>query len=257
MNPLTVFTDALLELLAPERCAHCSQARAELADPDQGWARGLPGPAPGLHRWHEPHLCAACLDHWRRPAVRGVVAGRPLIAALPESDGLVRVVGTWKYRGVRGLARPLAALLVPPLRELLHRWPDARLVPVPLHPRRHRERGFDQCRQLAVLAGRAVGSAVATGLLARRRGTAQQASRPVDGDERRRNVAKAFAARLPAAGEPDRLILLDDLATSGATLAAATAAAEIAGWRVEALVALGCAGRLRHGSGLTGEGMHR
>jgi len=236
----------LLEFLAPERCVVCERGRSGSAS----WVVGVAGSAPGLYSWHAPHLCGRCHERWRQPAIAGTVGEWPLWSALPETAALVLAVGAWKYRGVRGLARPFAALVAPVLADLARVEPGLRVAPVPLHRRRCRERGFDQCRQLAELAGLAAGVPVVADALVRRRGTAQQASCPAEGDARARNVDEAFVARPPRDDETRSLVLLDDLATTGATLAAASTAAATAGWRVTALAALGQAGRLsRRGRG--------
>ena len=239
MQALTRFGDGLLELLSPERCLVCHGSRAT-----RPWADGTAGAAPGLHWWHAPHLCAACHQGWGVRPVLGHVGEYRLVSALPETAELVRVVGAWKYHGLRGLARPLARLLVPVVDDLRCEQPALRLVPVPLHGRRRRERGFDQCLQLAVLVGGATGMPVVTNAVWRRRATCQQASAPTGGDQRAGNVAGAFDGRQPHPGEPNSLLLLDDLATTGATLAAAAGALTANDWNVAALVALGQAGRL-------------
>ena len=230
---------AALELLAPERCVICGARRVDVA-----WANGPEGPAPGLSPWHEPHLCRPCQDRWRNGLFHGAVGDLPLYAPLPESALLVRVVGAWKYRGLRGLARPLADLLAPTLLAAARSDGSSRLVPVPLHPRRRRTRGFDQTQQLATLAGRASRIPVALDILKRRRNTAQQASRVAEGEGRRCNVADAFVARIPRRHEPRAVAVLDDLATTGATLAAAADALDIAGWDVRWCTAIGRAVRL-------------
>ncbi|MCB1183888.1 ComF family protein, partial [bacterium] len=116
--------------------------------------------------------------------------------------------------------------------------PVAGLVPLPLHSRRRRERGFNQAE---ILARRGGGPPVASGLLRRIRSTAQQARRP-DAAARLANVAGAFrAVRGPGPGEDPRLGLLDDLVTGGATVAAGADALEAAGWRVAWIAAAGAA----------------
>jgi phosphoglycerate kinase len=238
----------LLAVATPERCLVCGDVIAS----DDATASGdviarAPSPAPGLRPWHPDHLCRACFDILAAGGpVAGRLDGRPLHAAMPESAALVRLVGQWKYHGARGLGRPLAALLTPALRDAraaadLH---AASLVPVPLHARRRRERGFDQTAQLAGLVGAASGLPCRRDVLRRARDTAQQASHGPAGSARARNVARAFTARPPEAEEPRDLVLLDDLVTSGATVRAATAALTGAGWRVAAYVAVGRAARL-------------
>ena len=207
-------------------------------------AINLPGAAPGMRWWDAVYLCRDCQNLWRGPPRLGTVDDIDLQTPTVADAELVHTVGAWKYRGLRGLGRPLAALLAPLLATALDHYPDVALVPTPLHSHRRRERGFDQCRQLAVLAAREAGLPVLVDVLVRRRATGQQASCPVDGNARRRNVATAFVARSPRSDRPGRLILLDDLVTTGATLAAAGEAVTRAGWEVVSLVALGQAARL-------------
>jgi len=239
VNLLRGLGDGALELIAPEHCLVCGARRGRTP-----WAPTLAGAAPGLRLWHAPHLCRACLDAWREPVHLGVVAGLPLRSPLREHASLVRAIGAWKYRGLCGLVHPFASLLTAALAVTWAASGPYALVPVPLHPARRRARGFDQTRQLTVLAGRAADQPVLGDVLARVRATRQQASEAPDGDDRRRNVAGAFRARPPRDGELRRLVIVDDLATTGATLAAASDAATAAGWEVVGLVALGQAARL-------------
>lgn len=231
---------ALLEVLSPERCAICGVPRARAA-----WTEGVAGPAPGLRAWDTAHCCRRCLDSWRGPARPGQWGALPLWAARLETAELVAVIGAWKYRGLRGLARPLATLLVPVVHAAVAAHGPAVLVPVPLHQRRRRQRGFDQTHQLTVLAGRAAAVPVAANILIRQRATGQQASRVAEGEARRRNVAGAFAARPPAADEWPHVALVDDLITTGATLGEAAAALTAAGWQVACGLSLGLAARLQ------------
>ncbi|MDO9170544.1 MAG: hypothetical protein Q7W29_01795, partial [bacterium] len=105
---------------------------------------------------------------------------------------------------------------------------------------RRRERGFNQAEALARAVGAEVDRPVRPELLRRRRATSQQAHFAGDDPRRRRNVADAFAARPPLDGRT-RVALVDDLVTSGATLAAAAAALRAAGWTVVWSAAAGAA----------------
>ena len=93
------------------------------------------------------------------------------------------------------------------------------LVPIPLHGKRLRERGFDQARLLARAASRQFGLPVAA-LLVRRRATGQQVGRDRAG--RMANVRGAFDARGAVKGR--RICLIDDVLTTGATAGAAAEA---------------------------------
>jgi len=105
------------------------------------------------------------------------------------------------------------------------------VVPVPLHPRRLRQRGHDQAAELARPLARALGLPCRR-LLRRRVATAPQSE--LDAAARRRNVRNAFECVVPA---PEHVVLVDDVMTTGATLRAAAAALRRAGARrVEARV---------------------
>jgi predicted amidophosphoribosyltransferase len=97
------------------------------------------------------------------------------------------------------------------------------LVPVPLHPRRLRRRGYNQAASIADALARRTGLEVAD-CLARTGSAATQVGR--GRAERRAGAAGSVELRAPA---PDRAVLVDDVATTGATLAACAAALRLAG----------------------------
>lgn len=234
---------AALDVLAPETCAFCGASRR-----GQAWFC-WPGPGPtGLRPWHAPHLCRACFESRSGDVIVGAVAERPLATPLPTSSELTRAVGLWKYHGVRGLGAPLAAWLAPVLVATMDARP-ASVVPVPLHRARRRARGFDQVVDLARLAAMLASLPLAADVLQRQRATRQQASQDTVGDGRAANVADAFACRPPRDGEPRDLLLVDDLATTGATLAAAATVLAASGWTVVGYAALGQARRLVQAEG--------
>jgi competence protein ComFC len=90
------------------------------------------------------------------------------------------------------------------------------LVPVPLHPHRQRARGYNQSLLLAREISRRLELPLAAEALVRRRDTPPQA-KAVEADARRRNVADAFDCR-PRAVAGRRVLLVDDVTTTGATL---------------------------------------
>lgn len=103
------------------------------------------------------------------------------------------------------------------------------VVPVPLHPRRLAERGFDQAALLAGPVARRLAVRHAPRALIRTRDTPRQAS--LDRSARTSNVTAAFECRAPARVNGRRVLLVDDVRTTGATLRACAEALREAGAR--------------------------
>jgi ComF family protein len=140
-------------------------------------------------------------------------------------EGTLReLIHLYKYGGVRTLSQPLAALLASAL-PLEERF-DA-VVPVPLHWRRQWQRGFNQSELLAQAMARRRGLPVVRAL---RRVRATEAQAGLSNTGRRRNVAAAFGGRRGAktlAGK--RVLLIDDVMTTGSTAASCARALKQAG----------------------------
>ncbi|MCI0546901.1 MAG: ComF family protein [Candidatus Rokubacteria bacterium] len=122
---------------------------------------------------------------------------------------------TLKFGGCRPLARPLGELLAGVGPMLPGSRPDL-LVPVPLHPRRERERGFNQAELLAAAAGRVWGVPVRSRVLVRRLATRAQSD--LAAGDRRANVRGAFALALPELVAGRHVVVVDDILTTGATV---------------------------------------
>ncbi|MFN2420097.1 MAG: ComF family protein [Gemmatimonadota bacterium] len=215
------WAEAVLDRLLPPLCLHCdaplARARPALCDVCLGAITPLAGDGCrrcGLPRPGSPEECARCRD-W--PVVLTAVAatrhGGPAAAA----------VHALKYRGWRHLADACAPFMTTAL--ATHGVEPDLLVPVPLHSSRQRARGFNQAELLAAALARRLGRPMALAL-ARDRATARQvgSSRAA----RLANVRGAFRC-LQRFDPRETIALVDDVATSGATLAAAAAALSAAG----------------------------
>ncbi len=157
----------------------------------------------------------------------GVSAWAPVGYEGP-ARALVRAL---KFRGAVALADAMAAQIAanaPP--ELL--VPGAELVPVPLHPRRRRRRGFNQAHELAAALSGRTGLAL-TDCLERDGPGGTQVGR----DRHERRAGPAGGMRLRTGRAPRRAVLVDDVVTTGGTLGACAAALRAAGCREIAAVA--------------------
>ena len=207
-----------LDLLFPPRCVGCGREGSFLC----------PACVAGLPRAEAPRcsLCWQPLASGRGPC-GGCRQTPPVVDGLRAAfrlEGAVReAVHALKYSQLSALAAPMAALMAPVLAQEIP--PADFLAPVPLSPRRQRERGYNQAALLARELAKLCGPPVLTGLV-RTRNTSPQA-RSADAQARHQNVADAFACRKSARGQ--HFILIDDVTTTGATLNACAGALKKAG----------------------------
>ncbi len=184
-------------------CAGCREDLADNRPCCPSCAEPLQQPEP---------LCGRCLR--RQPPFDDAYA--PFLYAWPL-DGLVT---RFKFGGDLAAGRCLAQLFTERAKHDALAIP-AVLVPVPLHVQRLRRRGYDQALELARDIGRALAMPVATRVLRRLRATDAQTELSLR--DRRRNVRGAFAvdagalAKIPT--DRGAIALLDDVMTSGSTLA--------------------------------------
>jgi ComF family protein len=190
---MSSWTNALLEIaatiLAPNRCAAC----------DAG----------------VPLVTAFC------PACAATLVRAPpdptTLASFLYGGALAQAITRFKYERRPELVRPLAAVLIRAVAPLALDPPDA-VVPVPLHPSRLAERGFNQAALLARPVARVLGAEALPCALRRVRETPPQAL--LDRDARLANLVEAFAVHLPRSVRGKRVLLVDDVRTTGATLRA-------------------------------------
>ncbi|UJW87758.1 ComF family protein [Devosia sp. SL43] len=141
-------------------------------------------------------------------------------AAVIYNDVARNVVSRLKYGDRPELARFCARLMASAGHELWEGEPI--LVPVPLHRARQWERRYNQSAELALALGRLTGLEVDAGLVRRSRKTRQQVG--LSGDGRARNVQGAFAVHpdILVRAKGRRVVLVDDVYTTGATTKAVT-----------------------------------
>jgi len=192
----------------PRRCVGCGKVGSFLCPQCLGkLPRLLPPLCPRCGRSQASGIiCPSCRQ--RKTEIDGIRS--PF-----RFDELIRkAIHELKYRNLKAISPCLAELLADYLRS--NPLPGEALVCVPLHPRRLRERGYNQSSLLARELGRRIDLPVIEDCLIRVK-QAQPQVRAIDVEERRRNVADAFAC-CDEKVSGKQIILIDDVCTSGATL---------------------------------------
>jgi len=208
-----------VDLLYPPRCAVCGSHGTFLC---RRCAESLAGTKPPRCSvcWepcHASDLCDKCRTD--TPAFAG------LRSAYLFRDGVRELVHRLKYQHQASLVSPMSSLLYEYVAD--NPLPADVLVPVPLFPRRRRIRGYNQSALLAQGLARRLGLPVDDRTLVRARNTASQAE-TANAEARKLNVSGAFQCK-GGALRSKRVLLIDDVATTGATLNACAKALREAG----------------------------
>lgn len=156
----------------------------------------------------EPFACGYCQD-LKFHFARAIAACR--------AEGIVRdSIHRFKYNREMYYERHLTDWLIKAARERIDWTRVDAIVPVPLHPRRKREREFNQAEHLAAALQREFAKPVDRKNLRRVKDTTTQTA--LGAEQRRHNLRDAFAVRDPLAFKGKRLLLVDDVFTTGATM---------------------------------------
>ena len=217
VEALSRAANSALEVLMPMRCVSCDRegpyvcASCEPSLPrlrgDRCRSCATPGPR---------GLCETCAVY--KPAYDRIIS-RYLM------DGAVRAaVHDLKYRNLRAAAPELGRLMAASVRE--SRIAGDVVMPVPIHRKRERQRGYNQSQHLASALANELGLTVDTKLLQKVRDTEPQVTMPND-DDRRSNLDGAFRCEGKLAG--DCVLLVDDVVTTGSTVSACAEVLKSAG----------------------------
>jgi competence protein ComFC len=203
-----------VDLVYPKRCAGCGRRGIWLcAECDAHLPR------------FAPPWCSGCgvplsLDRCQCQRTPDVLAATRSVG--PFDGWLKNAIVQFKYHGEWARAEPLSEPLADAINDIL---PCDALVPVPLHPKRFRKRGFNQSQLLARHVARQLGLEVCDAVT-RARNTVAQAT--LSAGDRPTNVEAAFVCSAMNI-EGMSLLLIDDVITTGSTLAACANALIVAG----------------------------
>lgn len=193
----------VLDIIYPPECALCSRGGSFLCSTcDLSLAKAAGERCP--HCWlptSNPHCETELAFDSLRSAYRFTGQVRDLIHA-------------FKFRRLHSLAEPLGGTIATLIER--HDMDVDALVPVPMLPMRERHRGFNQTVLLAREAAKHTGLIVHDVL--ERRGNAEPQNQAATAEQRRQNVIGAYSMRKGADVRGQRLLLVDDIATTGATL---------------------------------------
>jgi ComF family protein len=239
LHPMRAILDAALAFVYPQVCQICGEERATFEE-------GFVGPqCRATVRYIKPPFCARCGlpfegaitsefecsncqgQEWHFTCARSVVVAR---------EKMLEVIHRYKYQRALWFERYLGELLVtkaaPEISVGGWKW----IVPVPLHPVKQREREFNQAERLARCLSKASGVPLNRGLLRRTEPTRTQTL--LSRAERQANVRHAFSMKSGQHLTGERIVLIDDVFTTGATTGAcarvlrSAGAGEVCVWTV-------------------------
>lgn len=216
----------LLDLIFPLECLSCGKSQVLLCQSCQR-----------LLNFNDSFICPVCFKN----SFQGLT--HPSCRLKSKLDGIL-IAGYWqqvlmqdlihafKYEGLTDLKTVLAQILIEkinnsPLFFQILMTDDSVVVPIPLHRRRFLERGYNQAELLAQeLSGYIPFKLVSTALI---RSKNTKAQTKLSGAKRRHNVAQAFNCLQPSSIKDKTVILIDDVATTFATLESAAQVLKRAG----------------------------
>ena len=216
--------EVVLDLVFPPRCPVCDQVipfrRGDICGECQGKIKPVVGPVCmkcGKPLEEEVEYCFDC-----RTKKHLYQQGISVFAYRDMAPSIYR----FKYGGRQEYAVFFGRCMAWKLEGLLKQWKAEALVPVPIHPSRRRQRGYNQAELLAKEISARTGVPVRCDIVARRKKTAPQ--KGLDDIQRQNNLKRAFKI-LKNDVKLNTIVIIDDIYTTGSTVDAMTATLQTAG----------------------------
>jgi len=213
---LSAIKEAILDILYPQNiaCILC-QKRASDID-DKGLCRACADTLPTI----APPVCQKC---GRPVGEDGICIDcayvryhfEQAVSVLHYTPEIKRLIHRFKYDGISYLSRIMGWWMAQAFKQRCG-WKVDIIMPVPLHPKRQRQRGFNQSALLARELGRYIGVSVNEGVLIRKKYTTAQAG--LNKFQRMQNLQGAFEVREIEAVRGKTILLVDDVFTTGSTV---------------------------------------
>ena len=218
-NLVSFLNQKIVNILFPPRCVNCGKCGSFLCRKCRNKVVYL-----------QPPLCLRCSKPIRTGAICSKCQSQTWdidgIYSIFKYGGAIRqAVIQFKYHNIKALADPLSQLMSSYL--IRHNLSFDIIIPVPIHKRRLRERGYNQSSLLAQRLSRMTSIPVMEGILIRTKHTPSQAKSDSI-EQRRKNIRNAFKCTgHNISGK--RILLIDDVCTSGSTLNSCAASLKAAG----------------------------
>lgn len=206
LNPIKQFINCIIDFIYPKICPLCEMKMEE-----------------------NGHFCPQCMDRLINSMTMTIHKGRQdfhhlegeihfdkVFTCWNYTADMEKLIHTVKYQRGKRLGRLLGVKAGEALKRTFEGWNESVMVPVPLHKIRHRERGYNQSEILSRGLAEHIPFPIESKILVRRRKTQSQTLLPIQ--ERQKNVEGAFNVIEPHFFKGKRILLVDDVCTSGSTL---------------------------------------
>ncbi len=224
MYRLTSIKEALLDILFPPVCLHCKKNLAR-----EEKSKMLCGDCAAQIHIHATLFCAKCRA--RLPDNKKIChKDTPyMLAAAVNYDGSIKdLIHQLKYRRWTSVIDVIRPILDTYVKNLSLSVDDYLIIPIPLHPDRQKERGFNQAELISAVIAEALQLSMPANILTRVKKTKAQAELK-NYNDRSENLANAFHVTNGEIIKNKNIILVDDVYTSGATMDDAARALREAG----------------------------